>query len=114
MVRCNVLITVFKDNGHIIISNEYWRHTFEVPLPTLHYIQPFVNVCGNISGNACNSVKSIITNINIFQQETRAKIAHLFTFIQSHIPIIKLKRNQNAHCYPSLVVFQNHFLGQLQ
>lgn len=103
--------TVFKDNGHIIISNEYWRHTFEVPLPTLHSIQPFVNTCGKIPGNACNSVKSIITNINIIQQETRAKIAHLFTFIQSHIPIINIKKKSKRALLPFIGSLSKSFFG---
>ncbi|CAC5402171.1 unnamed protein product [Mytilus coruscus] len=103
--------TVFKDNGHIIISNEYWRHTFEVPLPTLHSIQPFINVCGKIPGNACNSVKSIITNINIIQQETRAKIAHLFAFTQLHIPIINIKKKSKRALLPFIGSLSKSFFG---
>ncbi|CAC5400062.1 unnamed protein product [Mytilus coruscus] len=102
---------VFKDNGHIVISNQHCRHTFEILLPTLHSIQPFINGCGKIPENACYSVKSIITNINIIQQETRTKIVDRFDFIQSHIPIINIKKKSKRALLPFSGSLSKSFFG---
>ena len=95
---------VFRENGHVILSNEYWLHTYEVSIP--EYV-PFPNIGTCHKDNStCVLIAHILANVNTVRAETSARLNNTIESIRELIPKAEAQKSRSRR---SLLPFIGQF-----
>ena len=97
---------VFKAHHGLILSNEYWRHTYEIPLPNIPEIHRFGYLlesnkyCSTMSSHSCNTFQQVLFQLQQMQLTTRTSLQHVIDFITGNVPHVKMSKRVKKSLLP--------------
>ena len=95
---------VFRENGHLILSNEYWLHTYEVSIPEYVPI-PNIGTCHK-DNSTCILIAHVLANVNTIRSETSARLNNTIESIRELIPVAEAQKSRSRR---SLLPFIGQF-----
>lgn len=95
---------VFKEDGHLILSNEYWLHTYEIPIPEYVPI-PNIGTCHK-DNSTCILVAHLLANVNLIRSETSARLNNTIESIRELVPEAEAQKSRSRR---SLLPFVGQF-----
>ena len=84
---------VFRENGHLVLSNEHWLHTFEITIPDAVPV-PSIGTCHN-DDSTCMMTAHILASLNTVRAETSARLNNTIETIRKLIPEAEVKRSRS-------------------
>ena len=85
---------IFEKESHIVFGNEYWYHTFEVPLPRKVSATQFAQ-CDIVHQN-CYILNQVISQLSALRNEVASNINNTVDLIHQLVPKAELSLNQNT------------------
>lgn len=75
---------VFKHEANLILSCEYWLHTYEISMP--HHVHfPAIGTCHR-DNNTCLLVSHVLSQVNSIRLETNVRLYNTLTTVTKLVP----------------------------
>lgn len=89
-LNCGV---VFREDSHLILSNEYWFHTYEITIPEYVAI-PNIGTCHK-DNSTCLLIAHVLTSINTVRSETAARLNSTVETIKKLVPKLEVHKSRS-------------------
>ena len=99
---------VFREDSHLILSNEYWFHTYEITIPEYVAI-PNIGTCHK-DNSTCLLIAHVLTSINTVRSETAARLNSTVETIKKLVPKLEVQKSRSRR---SLLPFIGQFTKSL-
>ena len=99
---------VFREDSHLILSNEYWFHTYEITIPEYVAI-PNIGTCHK-DNSTCLLIAHVLTSINTVRSETAARLNSTVETIKKLVPKLDVHKSRSRR---SLLPFIGQFSKSL-
>lgn len=84
---------VFKEDFKIILSNEYWLHTYEIIIPE-HVKMPNIGTCHRDNAT-CLLISHVLSNINTIRSETSLRLNSTIVTVKRLIPEARVRTSRS-------------------
>ena len=74
---------IFKAHHGHILTNEFWRQTFEIKLPNYPNLYKAKGECVSLSTSSCAKLTQFLSNIHRMQIDTKVELNHTLSYIQN-------------------------------
>ena len=92
--------TVFKSGKGLVLSNEYWRQTYEIVLPKVSSKVNLSSECMNLLTKDCILFTKVIDQIKDVELKTYLEFKHISEFLAINVPFIPLSNRVKKSLLP--------------
>lgn len=100
---------VFQERGEIMMSTEYWLHTFQLPLPEFVNM-PSIGQCQK-DANTCLVINHVLAQINQVRVETAERLNSTLEMIDSLVPEHSVSNKKKRSLLPFIGQFSRTLFG---
>lgn len=92
--------TIFKSEKNVILTNEYWRQTYEIVLPKLPPRSNFKYDCITLPSKACISFTKFMHQIENLDSKTMIEFQNIYKFVDDNVPFIPVSNRKKKSLLP--------------
>lgn len=103
--------TVFKSGKGLVLSNEYWRQTYEIVLPKVSSKVNLSSECMNLLTKDCILFTKVIDQIKDVELKTYLEFKHISEFLAINVPFIPLSNRVKKSLLPFVGDLSKNLFG---
>ena len=102
---------IFKGTNNLVITNEYWRHTYEIILPGFPPKDEIKADCLTLPSKICGAYMRFIHQIRDLQMETLSEFNHTMQFINENVPFLHITERTRKSLLPFVGGLSKNLFG---
>lgn len=92
--------TIFKSEKNFVLTNEYWRQTYEIVLPKLPPRPNLKYDCITLPSKACSSFTRFLHQIEDLDARTMLEFKETYKFLDENVPFIRISNRKKKSLLP--------------